>query len=231
MLAQADSCIGSKSSINSGTVKNILGTFTPPKEIYVAPDFLDTLNERDVRSGVGEILKVHAIDGPESFDKIAIDYQSLFVDRAVLMEYVRRALRIKKYYIESDEFDRGPRRVFNYGHTFGHAIEAATDFSVPHGIAITMGMDMANWCAWKLGVGTQDNYRRMHDTLSANYRGFQSISIPVTSFLEAISRDKKNAGKNVTLILADPSGRLFCDSYPNDDDFQNLCAEYLKDHR
>ncbi|MDE2510682.1 MAG: iron-containing alcohol dehydrogenase, partial [Elusimicrobia bacterium] len=84
LLAQADSCIGSKSSINLGAAKNILGTFNPPQRIFIDPAFLDTLEAKDLRSGVGEILKVHAIDGAASFDRLAADYDGLFTDRAVL---------------------------------------------------------------------------------------------------------------------------------------------------
>jgi len=231
LLAQADSCIGSKSSINSGAAKNILGTFTPPTEIHLAASFLDTLDERDVRSGVGEMLKVHAIDGPASFNAIAADHAALFADRRAMVRYVRRSLEIKKDYIERDEFDQGPRNIFNYGHSFGHAIEAATDFAVPHGIAITIGMDMANWISWKMNVGTEAHYRRMHGTLAANYRGCEGTVVPLDFFMSAIGKDKKNVGTDVTLILPDPAGRIFRDRYRNDDRFCALCAEYLTEHR
>lgn len=231
LLAQADSCIGSKSSINSGAAKNILGTFTPPREIHLATTFLDTLDARDVRSGVGEMLKVHVIDGPASFDAIAADYERLFVDRATMIRYVRRSLEIKQGYIERDEFDQGPRNIFNYGHSFGHAIEAATDFAVPHGIAVTIGMDMANWTAWQLGVGTEAHYRRMHGALAANYAGFEGAPVPIDPFIAAISKDKKNVGGDVTLILPGPDARVARGRYPNDDRFRALCAEYLAERR
>ena len=231
LLAQADSCIGSKSSINNGATKNILGTFTPPNKIYVATSFLDTLDGREVRSGVGEMIKVHAIDGPQSFDAIAADYNLLFNDRQTMVRYVRRSLEIKKGYIEDDEFDQGPRNIFNYGHSFGHAIEAATNFSIPHGIAITIGMDMANWISFKMGIGTVDNYDRMHYALAANYRGFENVRVPIEPFIKAISKDKKNIGSDVTLILPNSHGCIFRDSYPNDRHFHKLCAEYLEKKR
>ena len=232
LLAQADSCIGSKSSINCGAVKNILGTFTPPRGVTIGAAFLDTLDERDVRSGVGEMLKVHAIDGPRSFDRIAADYGRLFEDRAVMADAVRRSLEIKKRYIEDDEFDRGVRNVFNYGHSFGHAIEAATDFAIPHGIAVTIGMDMANDAAVRLGVGTPAYYRRAHPVLKANYAGFEDHPVPLERFLAAIAKDKKNTGSDsVTLILPDSDGRVFKDTYPNDDAFAAMCAEYLENGR
>lgn len=232
LLAQADSCIGSKSSVNCGGVKNILGTFTPPERVIVDVRFLETLDERDVRSGVGEMLKAHAIDGPAAFDCIAAAYPNLFNDPAVMQKFVRRSLEIKKRYIEEDEFDRGPRNIFNYGHTFGHAIEAATDFAVPHGIAVTLGMDMANFVSARLGFGTERHFARMHPVLARNFRGFETIPVPMDRFVTAIVRDKKNVGVgNVTLILPRPDGCISKSVYPVDARFTRICSEYLEDVR
>ncbi len=178
LLAQADSCIGSKSSINVGSTKNILGTFTPPARITIVPCVLKTLSEQDRRSGVGEMLKVHAVAGPDEFDRIAADYPRLFADAGIMQQYIRRSLEFKKRIIEIDEFDRGPRQVMNYGHTFGHAIEAATDYAVPHGIAVTMGMDMANFVAMQLGIAPPAQFERMHTVLRRNLRGVRASCYP-----------------------------------------------------
>ena len=232
LLSQADSCIGSKSSINCGDTKNILGTFTPPSRIYISANFLQTLDEKDVRSGVGEMLKVHVIDGPDSFDDIAAVYTDLFKDSPTLIRYIKRSLEIKKAYIETDEFDKGPRNIFNYGHSFGHAIEAATRFTIPHGIAITIGMDLANYVSWKLGVGIEQHYRRMHPALRENYKGFEDYRVPLEKFFQALSKDKKNIGAgSVTLILPDEEGLPFRGSYPSDESFNTLCATYLEQER
>jgi 3-dehydroquinate synthase len=201
LLAQADSCIGSKSSINLGDTKNILGTFNPPAQIYIDPAFLDTLDEREIRSGVGEILKVHAIASPQAFDELAVDFQQLFTDRAVLLKYIRSALLIKQRYIEEDEFDRGVRNIFNYGHSFGHAIESATHYGIPHGIAVTMGMDMANFIAVRRGMLESAHYHRMHRTLRSNYAPFATIDIPLDALLAALSKDKKNTATQLGLIF------------------------------
>jgi 3-dehydroquinate synthase len=227
LLAQADSCIGSKSSINAGDAKNILGTFTPPARIDVSTRFLKTLNDRDVRSGVGEMLKVHAIESPDAFDELAADYERLFTDEATMMHYIRRSLAIKKRMVELDEFDRGPRNVMNYGHSFGHAIESATDFAIPHGIAVTIGMDMANFTAARLGRTSYAHYIRMHSTLRANYRGYEAHEIPLEKFLAAIGKDKKNQDAQLTLILPGPDGRVAITQQANDGRFREVCAEYL----
>lgn len=201
LLAQADSCIGSKSSINLGKTKNILGTFNPPNQIHVCAGFLDTLEDKDIRSGIGEILKVHAIDSAAVFDQLAADYDMLSSNRSLLLAYVRKALLIKQRFIEIDEFDRGIRNIFNYGHSFGHAIEAATDFAVPHGIAVTLGMDMANRIAVLRGLLPQQDYLRMHDVLRKNYASFARTPIPLDKMLPALLKDKKNTSSKLVLIF------------------------------
>lgn len=229
LLAQADSCIGSKSSINLGATKNVLGTFDPPKEIFVCAAFLDTLEDKDIRSGIGEILKVHAIEGAAAFDRLAADYDALLNDRAVLLAYVRAALLIKQRFIEADEFDKGARNIFNYGHSFGHAIESATDFGVPHGIAITMGMDMANHIAVLRGLLPEKHFRRMHPKLQKNYAAFANTSISVDTMLSALMKDKKNSTKRLVLIL--PIGdeaRIERVEVTPDDVFRTQCGKSIR---
>jgi 3-dehydroquinate synthase len=229
LLAQADSCIGSKSSINCGGTKNILGTFTPPKEVWIASRFLETLAEHDVRSGVGEMLKVHAIDGPTSFDRIAADYEKILSDRTTLLAYVRRSLEIKQHYIEVDEFDRGPRLVFNFGHSFGHAIEAATNFAIPHGIAVTIGMDMALEVGQGLGKTNSETVTRMRPVLRRNAHGYRTVPVPQAAFLTALSKDKKNTGAGaVTVILPMGEGRIERVTIPMDMKIRDICAHYFE---
>lgn len=204
LLAQADSCIGSKSSINLGATKNILGTFNPPREIFVCSRFLETLERKDILSGVGEILKVHAIDGPASYDRAVAEYDRILADRSVLMSYIREALRIKQRYIEADEFDRGVRNVFNYGHSFGHAIESVTKFAIPHGIAVTMGMDIANHIAAQRGLLPETHYGRMHRALRRNYADYAATEISEGPMVEALLKDKKNTSNQLVLIF--PTG-------------------------
>ena len=231
LLAQADSCIGSKSSINAGDTKNILGTFTPPARIDVSTRFLQTLDERDIRSGIGEMLKVHAIDGPDSFDEIARDYERILTDPSTRLRYIRRSLEIKRRIIELDEFDRGPRNVMNYGHSFGHAIESATEFAIPHGIAVTLGMDMANYTATRTGRASEAFFARMHPTLRANYREYEGHGIPLDGFFGAIAKDKKNRDAQLSLILPNGDGGISQVSQNNDDAFRAICADYLAHQR
>jgi 3-dehydroquinate synthase len=231
LLAQADSCIGSKSSINAAGTKNLVGNFYPPRQISIAAEFLTTLDSRDVRSGVGEMLKVHIVDGPASYDRIAAAYDKLFADRAVMLSFIRDSLLIKKRIIELDEFDRGPRNVMNFGHSFGHAIEAATDFAVPHGIAVTMGMDMANHVARQMGRLPSGEFARMHSALRKNYDGYERMPVPLSRLLDALSRDKKNIGTDLTLILPDASAHIEKVRVAADSSFQESCRDFLDNVR
>ncbi|EKD74046.1 MAG: hypothetical protein ACD_45C00099G0002 [uncultured bacterium] len=232
LLSQADSCIGSKSSVNCGNIKNILGTYNPPKQIYICAEFINSLDHVDVRSGVGEMLKVHAIDSVESFDQIARDYEKLFINFSIMLNYVYRSLVIKKNIIEQDEFDQGVRNVMNYGHTFGHAIESATKYQIPHGVAVTIGMDIANYVSAEFGYGVQEYFHRMHPTLKKNYHQFVDTEISIQPFIDAISKDKKNRGKNqLGLILPDKTNKLSRVYLDNDERFKLTCQKYLAEIR
>ena len=115
----------------------------------------------------------------------------------------------------------------NYGHSFGHAIEAATNFAVPHGIAVTIGMDIANYVAVQLGRVSQDHFNRMHLILMKNSNGYHSIKVPLDDFFSALGKDKKNIGFKLSLILPDGNGipqRTILDSTK---EFKNFCARYF----
>lgn len=227
LLAQADSCIGSKSSVNAGRYKNQLGTFTPPGEILVSTVVLETLDDADLRSGIGEMIKAHIISGGSDTRAIARDYPRLMADRVLLASYIRRSLEIKKARIEADEFDRGERLVMNYGHTFGHAIESATEYAVPHGIAVTIGMDIANYVSYRLGLITQDVYDEIHPLLVRNAVGFEHTPIPEDGLFAALARDKKNVGDRVSLILMRGPGRVFLDRTVDPGRLKSICREYF----
>lgn len=231
LLAQADSCIGSKSSVNIGQYKNQLGTFTPPNEIIISTDVLDSLNDTDMRSGMGEMIKVHIISGWKDTRAIAADYPRIITDKQLLVHYIRRSLEIKKIRIEADEFDCNERLVMNYGHSFGHAIESATNYAIPHGIAVTMGMDMANYVSLRFGLIGQEVYEEIHALLALNYAGFEQSCIPEDRFFEALARDKKNLGADLSLILARGPGQVFRGRYPNDERLRSACRDYFSSLR
>jgi len=228
LLAQSDSCIGSKSSINSGEVKNILGTFTPPDKVVIDVDFLQTLEQREIFSGIGEMLKVHAINSPESFDLISAAYEDILKDPMIMEEFIHNSLSMKKKLIEIDEFDQGIRNVMNYGHSFGHAIESATNYGIPHGIAVTIGMDIANFVSAELKVSNTSHFERMHNELEKNYRTYKYVDISVELLLNALSKDKKNSATQLRLILPDQDGCINIGLYDNNNKLKNSLDKYFK---
>ena len=229
LLAQGDSCIGSKTSINFGKFKNQVGGFYPPNKIYVDPKFLNTLPFKELQSGLGEMAHYFVVAGEEDFDRYKRDYAQALVDKNVLRGVIARSLEIKKSYIEIDEYDKNERQVFNYGHSFGHAIESLTNYGIPHGIAISVGMDMSNFVSMKKGYITSEvrqNSRELFEKIWGGYAD-QVKRLDIDTFLVALSKDKKNKGLLLGLILNKGYGKVFKDFTENDMIFRSWILEYF----
>lgn len=209
LLAQCDSCIGSKTSINFGPYKNQLGGFYPPAEIVIDLNFVDTLPESAVLSGLGEMMHYFLVSGEADFRRLKADYAKSLSDRAVLRDLVLRSLQIKHTMIEKDEFDRGERQVFNYGHSFGHAIESLTNYRIPHGIAVSFGMDVANYMSTQLGYISEEQRLDIREMLAWNWGSTELSGITAEQFLDALSKDKKNVGSEFRVILTRGPGKMF----------------------
>lgn len=192
LLAQADSCIGSKSSINFGSIKNLLGSFTPPNHVIISDQWLTTLDEKDISSGIGEIIKLYLIAG---------ELIGAGTIRSNLPYHIHQTLKIKQHYIEQDEFDKGIRNILNYGHCFGHGIETATNFIIPHGIAVSIGMDIANKFAVNDNLITLEQYQQMHAVLLSNYKEYANVAVNIEQVLNALTKDKKNTQGKINIIL------------------------------
>lgn len=209
LLSQTDSCIGSKSSLNFAHYKNILGYFYPPREIYVNTGFVRTLDDRDYRSGLGEIFKCALMAGDESFQATCSHLEEMLTgNEKILIEEIEKALTFKKGMIEDDEFDRGRRNLMNFGHTFGHALEATSNYRIPHGQAVTYGMMIANEISFGRGyIG-----REMADEIC---RSLWRITTPgllkeeyfaEDAYLGTMKKDKKYTGGAHTCILFHGNG-------------------------
>ena len=196
LLAQCDSCIGSKSSLNIHGYKNQLGTFYPPNSIHLVFGLLNTLSPQDMLSGLGEAIKLHLIDGEEAFSRLQKKLAKGFTDKSVLSSIVWDCLTIKKRYIEEDEMDRGIRNLLNYGHTFAHAFESATHYEIPHGIAVSLGVLGATFFSEKLGIIPTGTYISLRDWLLPYCGGYETRlkNINPDDILSAMRMDKKNQG-------------------------------------
>ncbi len=205
VLAQADSCIGSKTSLNYGNYKNLLGTFFPPRMVIINTAFTDSLTTIDYFSGLGEVVKLHLLGEQHLLDELLLDLDALMNrDQRALTSAIYRSLKIKKGYIEDDEFDGGKRNLLNYGHCFGHAIESAVQYAIPHGQAVVVGMMMANEVAMRRGEITPHNKQRLEQELFNPLIKFEwelINHIAPEKVVEAMGKDKKRTGSDLALIL------------------------------
>jgi 3-dehydroquinate synthase len=231
LLAQVDSCIGAKTSLNFKHFKNLVGTFYPPSKIHIYPEFLKTLTKADYYSGVGEMAKLHLMQG-EVGTKTFIDSLVKIdaIDDLIVLERTQNCLKIKKSYIEDDEFDTGKRNMLNYGHCFGHAIESATDFAVSHGQAIVVGMIIANEEAEKRGILSSENKKFIKEKvlLPSLITDLSKIKIDVDKVIQAMGQDKKNTGNGLALVMIkdDYEMEKITDLIPQE--AEDLMREFIK---
>ena len=231
LLSQGDSCIGSKTSVNFGNCKNLLGGFHPPSKIYIDSAFLATLGEEEIRSGLGEMLHFFMIGGRQDFELFRDTFGDCFNDPNAIKRLTQRSLEIKKEMIQRDEFDQGPRKVFNYGHTFGHALEGITNYRIPHGIAVSYGMDIANNVSLHLGLLEQPVCSECRELLSGIWRGTDFPNIEIKQYLNLLSKDKKNVGNKLNLILTRGLGDMFMQEVVPDEKFVAVVEKCLNSYR
>lgn len=228
LLAQSDSCIGSKTSINVDEYKNQVGNFYPPSNVFLNSNFLKTLKSSDMKSGLGEIIKVHLLNGENSLKYMLKKYDQSLSDLEVMNDLIFRSLKIKKNIIEKDEFDTGYRNILNYGHTFGHALESLTGYNLPHGQAVTIGMDISNYLSHKLRLISKSTYLVMREMLLKNSFNYNLKHYDFKLFFESLSRDKKNAGNKITVILTKGPGRMIKKGLAMDAAAKNKILSFFK---
>lgn len=203
LLAACDSCIGGKTSLNYKKYKNLLGTFYPPDHIYICAEFFKTLSDRDYKSGLGEVVKFNIMAGEDGLQNITEHIDALLTRKSETVNYfVRSSLLFKKTFIEVDEFDRGERIKLNFAHTFGHAIEVVTNYEIPHGTAVAIGMIMADYISWKRGWLSEIFVKKSESVLLKVINiDISLLNIPIFQVIAAIRKDKKQTSEALTAVL------------------------------
>jgi len=208
LLAQADSCIGSKTSINFGSRKNLIGTFYPPDAIFIDTGFCETLTPEYFNSGLGEIIKFHLQSDEKGYDVLKKYLSSKDPhSHKELKKIIWSTLKIKRSYFEKDEFDSARRNLLNYGHCFGHALESASDFMVNHGEAVIAGMGFANLVSARRGLMDPRKYDEFEALLERYYPRFDLSSVTADEIITYLKQDKKRVGSGLTMILSENVGR------------------------
>jgi len=224
LLGMVDSCIGGKSSINVGSYKNLIGNFYPPQNVVIDMAFAATLNTEQRVAGLCEAVKICFAHTGSAFG----DYLALNAGAAssadTLQDVIRLSLQTKRWFIEIDEHDHKERLLLNYGHTFGHAIESACDFAIPHGIAVGIGVLASlhfarlnhHYAAVPERVAQLERY--MTGLLGALPQlPAQIAQVAVDDLPKRFEADKKHGQSHYAVIVPDAQGYLVRMELPKTD--------------
>lgn len=211
LAAMGDSCIGGKSSINAGDVKNLVGNFYPPKKVLVDSSFVNTLPKFEIIAGISEIIKISFAKSFKTFsecEKLITQWQN-DGDQETITKVIQLSLISKQYFVEEDEFDTGIRKLLNFGHSFGHAMESASDYKIPHGVAVLIGMIAAS--QHPVSKSTNETQKLVTKSLAFSKAVKEEIATEISKldyekFSQALAKDKKNSNSDLVLILPSDSG-------------------------
>ncbi|MBE6724855.1 MAG: 3-dehydroquinate synthase [Ruminococcaceae bacterium] len=193
LLSQVDSSIGGKTAVDFHGVKNVVGSFWQPKGVLIDPDTLGTLSPRHLSNGMAEALKMSLTSDAELFRLFEEEDPA---DKSALGEIIVRSLRIKKAVVEADEREAGLRKILNFGHTVGHAIESAAAPELYHGECVALGM--LPMCA----PAVRERLVPVLEKLNLPV----SVSLPVSAVREAMLHDKKSAGGGIDAVTVEEPG-------------------------
>lgn len=199
LMAQVDASIGGKNAVNLMGYKNIIGVIRQPDFILVDFSFLKTLPERDFRCGVSEIIKCALIKNERLFEILEEEWQELMAQkRDVLRKIVSASIAIKTEVVRRDEEESGERRILNFGHTLGHAIEKTSGY--PHGEAVSIGMAVAADISTVKDLLTKQDASRIKRLLAKVHLPLQ-IPCQADSLVKAIKKDKKRQSEDIHFVL------------------------------
>lgn len=214
LLAQVDSAVGGKTGINTRHGKNLVGTFHQPRLVITDLDTLDTLPRRELLAGYAEIVKYGLIDDPEFFAWLETNGAKLLAGDAAARAYaVEKSCAAKARIVAADEREEGARALLNLGHTFGHALEAASGFgdTLLHGEAVAIGMVMAFDLSVRLGLAPEADAARLRRHLAAV--GLRTTppgnGWSAERLVALMAQDKKVRDGRITFVLARGIGRAF----------------------
>jgi len=205
LLSQVDASTGGKNGVNLGSVKNVIGNFRQPEFVICDTSMLQTLSQEEYLSGLAELIKTGII-GDESIIEILESRFSDVMkrDRVILMDLVARSVRFKASVVSEDEKESGKRRILNFGHTFGHAVELYQ--SVKHGFAVASGMVMATAFSHKKGFIGKKEMDRIIGLLN-KYNLLNDIDIPAEVLRNLILHDKKKSGDDIHFVFTEGTGK------------------------
>ncbi len=237
LLAQVDSSVGGKTGINSRHGKNLIGVFHQPDLVLADTDVLDTLSPREFRAGYAEVAKYGLIDKPDFFAWLETNWRDIFSGGAARIEAIATSCQAKADVVAADERENGLRALLNLGHTFGHALEAATEYDsrrLVHGEGVAIGMVLAHQFSARMNLASPDAARRVEAHLKdvglpVSMREIPGELPPAERLMDAIAQDKKVKSGKLTFILTRGIGQSFvADDVPASEVLSFLKDKYLR---
>lgn len=227
LLAMCDSCMGAKCGINVNEYKNQVGVFHAPAEILISQDFLQTLPEDHLRSGYGEILKHFLGESWDLFNKLETVLNEDGLRNPALLELIYLSLKFKRSVVEADEYEGDYRRILNYGHSFGHALEPLSNFAIPHGTAVAWGIDLMNYISVGYGILNREDFLRIHDFIKKNFPCSMKRKLIAAELIEFAKTDKKVRNGKINLVFLKYPGKFDILPCEFDDKLKTAIDEYL----
>ncbi|MBQ3451258.1 MAG: 3-dehydroquinate synthase [Selenomonadaceae bacterium] len=203
LLAQVDSSVGGKTAVNHALGKNLIGAFHQPRAVFIDLNFLKTLPEREIKSGLGEVVKYGVISDENFFAYLEDNAEKILQrDLKTLAHVVKRSCEIKAEVVAADEKESGLRRILNFGHTLAHAIEEQTGYKkYRHGEAVAIGMVAAAQISHELGKTSAENVQRLEKLLKRFDMVTTCAGLDADKLYAVTFRDKKTVGGKVNWVL------------------------------
>jgi len=209
VLAQVDASIGGKTGVNLKAGKNLVGTFHPPRVVLIDPEVLSSLPDREYRAGLYEALKCGVIGNPSLFREFEENRERILKrDPATVERLIAESVRLKAHVVSVDEKENGLRRVLNFGHTIGHALEAETGYrTLLHGEAVAWGMVAATRVAAMVGKLDGDAAGRI-SAAALGVGRLPKLDIRSRSIVRRLQSDKKTRSGKVHFVLPTEIGKV-----------------------
>ena len=207
LLSMVDSSIGGKTGVDFGGYKNMVGAFHMPSLVFINTQTLNTLPDEQFASGMGEILKHGLIRDAEYYDwTIAHREEIEKKDPVILQQLIFGSCRIKGTVVENDPTEQGERALLNFGHTIGHAIEAAKNFTLPHGQCVALGCTAAAYISRKRNLLDEEEFCKIRDTNPIFLLPVSFDHLSTDTILENMKHDKKVKNGRIRFVLLDGIG-------------------------
>ncbi|GEM51912.1 3-dehydroquinate synthase [Empedobacter brevis] len=228
LLSMVDASAGGKNGIDLEGMKNMVGTFNQPEMVLIDPKFLLTLEQRQVKSGLAEMLKHGLIKNRDHWDNLV---QLPSHDAKSLAPFIMDSIHLKENVVESDPYEKGERKILNFGHTIGHAIESEsleTDFPLLHGEAIVIGMIIETFLSYDQELISKIDLEEVCESFSSMY-ALNTIDMKIfPNLMEWMKHDKKNQNNSINFSLINKIGNCRYDVVCTEDEIRQAFEKYNK---